>query len=196
MPFGSEWYVACLRVAVAMESSESTSVPVALVEHLPSLMRRARILCRSQSDAEDLVSDTVTRAITYAHRFEQGTNLRAWLHRVQYHCFVSNHRRNKRERAALTRLSYELQTEEPVVQQAGRELSKRVVFAIAELPTPMKAVVELVDLCELSYREAAEQLNVPVGTVMSRLFRGRNRLATHLSGPAAAPVDACAARAA
>lgn len=179
-----------------MESSESQSVPAAIVEHLPSLMRRARTLCRNQSDAEDLVSDSVTRAITYAHKFEQGTNLRAWLHRVQYHCFVSNHRRNKRERAAMARLSYEVRTEEPVLQQGGGELSQRVVFAMAELPTPMKAVVELVDLCELSYREAAEQLNVPVGTVMSRLFRGRNRLATHLSGPSAPPMETCAARAA
>lgn len=178
-----------------MEVSESQRVPAAIVEHLPSLRRRARILCRNESDAEDLVSDTVTRAITFADKFEYGTNLRAWLHRVQYHCFVSDHRRKKRERAALARLSYEYQTHEPIVQ-GGQELSQRVVLAMEELPTPMKAVVELVDLCELSYREAAKELKVPVGTVMSRLFRGRNRLATHLSGPTAASSETCAARAA
>lgn len=169
----------------------------AIIEHLPSLRRRARTLCRNDFDADDLVSDTITRAISHADQFEQGTNLRAWLHRIQFHCFVSGHRRKKRQRAAMERLTYECSISEPVVQHGNHELSSRVILAMAELPEPMEAVVRLVDLCDLSYREAAAELNVPVGTVMSRLFRGRNRLATQLSGTCSPVVqtDACAAAA-
>lgn len=169
----------------------------AIVEHLPSLRRRARTLCRNEFDAEDLVSDTFIRATTHADQFEPGTNLRAWLHRIQFHCFVSGHRRKKRQRAAMERLTYECSLAEPVMQQGSHELSNRVVLAMAELPVPMQAVVKLVDLCDLTYREAAEELKVPVGTVMSRLFRGRNRLATQLSNAPSSPVQSepCAAAA-
>jgi RNA polymerase sigma-70 factor (ECF subfamily) len=177
-----------------MQSLESQPLNHAIVEHLPSLRRRARTLCRNEFDAEDLVSDTVSRAIVHANQFENGTNLRAWLHRIQFHCFVSGHRRKKRERAAMERFTYECSTDEPVMQQGSHELSNRVVLAMAELPESMQAVVELVDLCDLSYREAAEELKVPVGTIMSRLFRGRNRLATQLSNalPVPIPNEDCA----
>ncbi|HMA95513.1 MAG TPA: RNA polymerase sigma factor [Polyangiaceae bacterium] len=179
-----------------MDTVDSYRIPAAIVEHLPSLRRRARTLCRNEFDAEDLVSDTVTRAITYADKFEYGTNLHAWLQRVQYHCFVSSHRRKKRERAAMLRFVHECQSDEPVLLRESNELSTRVVGAMDQLPPPMKDVVELVDLFDLTYREAAEQLHVPVGTVMSRLFRGRNRLATQLSGPTAPASETCAAAAA
>jgi RNA polymerase sigma-70 factor, ECF subfamily len=177
-----------------MQTFDTQSLTTSIVEHLPSLRHRARTLCRNEFDADDLVSDTVTRAIAHAEQFERGTNLRAWLHRIQFHCFVSLHRRKKRERVALERLTYEYGIAEPVTQHAGHELSNRVVLAMAELPEPMEAVVRLVDLCDLSYREAADELKVPVGTVMSRLFRGRNRLATQLS-TGAAPSEPCAAAA-
>src|SRR5512145_1824583 len=147
-----------------MPTLDSHRLSNALVEHLPSLKRRARTLCRNEFDADDLVSETVTRAITHCDQFEPGTNLRAWLHRIQYHSFVSGHRRKKRERAAMERLTYEYQTDEPVLQQGSHELSNRVVLAMSELPEPMQDVVRLVDICNLSYREAAEQLRVPVGT--------------------------------
>lgn len=179
-----------------MESVESHRLSAALVEHLPSLRRRARSLCHNEFDADDLVSETIARAITFADKFEYGTNLRAWLRRIQYHCFVSSHRRKKRERAALARLLCEYRLQEPVLQCGSQELSSRVTLAMDELPVSMKTVVELVDLRELSYREAAEELNVPLGTIMSRLFRGRNRLATQLSGPVGTANESCAARAA
>ena len=115
---------------------------------------------------------------------------------MQYHCFVSGHRRKKRERAAMLRFVHECQSDEPVLLREGNELSRRVVGAMDQLPPTMKDVVELVDLCDLTYREAADELRVPVGTVMSRLFRGRNRLATQLSGAAASPSETCAAVAA
>lgn len=179
-----------------MEPVDSYRIPAAIVEHLPSLRRRARTLCRNEFDADDLVSDTVTRAITNADKFEYGTNLHAWLHRIQYHCFVSDHRRKKRERAATLRFAHERQSDEPVLLRESNALSSSVVGAMDKLPPPMKVVVELVDLCDLTYQEAAEELRVPVGTVMSRLFRGRNRLATQLSGPTQSVSETCAAVAA
>jgi RNA polymerase sigma-70 factor, ECF subfamily len=160
-----------------------------IVEHIPALKRRARTLCRNDFDADDLVSDTLTRALAHAGQFECGTNLHAWLFRIQLHCFISGHRRKKRERTVMARFANESQNAEPVTQRGGHELSNRVILAMAELPEPMQAVVELVDLCELSYREAAEELKVPVGTIMSRLFRGRNRLATQLADTPAAPSE-------
>ncbi len=178
-----------------MHSPVPRNLSSAMVEHLPSLRRRARTLCRNEFDAEDLVSDTVTRAIAHAEQFEYGSNLRAWLHRIQFHCFVSNHRRKKRERNAMDRFTYECHIAEPVTQHGSHELSNRVVLAMSELPETMQAVVQLVDLCNLSYREAADELNVPVGTIMSRLFRGRNRLATQLSNVPLATFEQCAAAA-
>ena len=180
----------------AMQTLDRQSLNDAIVELLPSLRRRARSLCRNEFDADDLVSDTVTRAIVHSDKFEAGTNFRAWLHRIQFHCFVSRHRSKKRERAALERLLHDCTAHDRAAHQSAHELSTPVVQAMANLPESMQAVVELVDLHELSYREAADELHVPVGTIMSRLYRGRNRLATQLTNYYVAPVYAEPCRAA
>jgi len=149
-----------------------------MLEHGPALMRRARSLCRNLADAEDLVQETYARALAHRDGFELGTNLSAWLRRILFTTFVSKHRRGTRERAMLARYSGEWSVgydpgNEPIMEA----LSPKLAEALQELPQPMSNVVRLVDLDELSYREAADRLNVPVGTVMSRLFRGRKRLA-------------------
>ena len=165
-----------------MNSPTQATFATQLFEHLPSLRRRARTLCRSQADADDLVQDTFVRAIAYQDQFEPGTHLRAWLKQILYHAFISRHRRCRRERAALDRFAQEPHHVAPeFAVECATELPDRIKRALGVLPDGMAEVVRLVDIDELSYRETAEALNVPVGTVMSRLFRGRQRLAVQLT---------------
>jgi RNA polymerase sigma-70 factor (ECF subfamily) len=148
---------------------------------LPRLRAQARRLCGSESDALDLVQDTLVRALVYERSFEPGTNLRAWLAQILRSVFVSRYRRSKRERRALERL-----TDDPVSwphhepSGVSAALSARTRVALAELPDSFRRVVELVDLGGLEYIDAARELAVPVGTVMSRLYRGRRILAARL----------------
>ena len=148
---------------------------------LPRLRVQARRLCLSDSDALDLVQDTLVRALVYERSFEPGTNLHAWLSQILRSVFVSRYRRSKRERRALERLTYDPHSwphREPAAALAP--LGARTKVALAELPDPFRRVVELVDLAGLEYIDAARELAVPVGTVMSRLYRGRRILAARL----------------
>src|SRR5262249_44491198 len=148
---------------------------------LPRLRAQARRLCPRESDALDLVQDTLVRALVYEQSFQPGTNLHAWLSQILRSVFVSRYRRSKRERRALERL-----TDDPCAwphresSTAAAPLGARTQIALAELPTPFRRVVELVDLGGLEYIDAARELAVPVGTVMSRLYRGRRILAARL----------------
>ena len=152
-----------------------------IVPVLPSLRARALKLCLSRADAEDVVQDTVERALRFEPSFERGTNLRAWMHQILFSVFVSRCRRRRRERHALQCL-----TEDPCAWTRLEDgpsmhaLSPNVSVAIDALPQQYAAVIRLVDLGEQSYKDAARELRVPVGTVMSRLFRGRRLLATSL----------------
>ena len=153
-----------------------------IAEHLPGLRARALKLCLSTSEAQDLVQDTVERALRFESSYRPGTNLRAWMHQILFSVFVTRCRRRRRERRALDVLGTDpcawTHRDAP---PAMRALSPSVEAAVEALPSQVGAAVRLVDLAELSYKEAAAQLGVPVGTVMSRLFRGRRLLAASLS---------------
>jgi RNA polymerase sigma-70 factor (ECF subfamily) len=166
-----------------------------LADAAPGLRARALRLCRNPSDAEDLLQDTIERALRFEASFEPGTNLKAWLHQILFSVFVSRCRRLRRERRALDVLSSDpcawLRDEVP---QPHPGLSRSLESAIEALPQQFAAVIRLVDIGERSYRDAADQLGVPVGTVMSRLFRGRRLLVSALGGsdvatPAAEAVE-------
>ena len=141
-------------------------------------------LTRSQCMAEDLVQDTVERALRFEHYFVRGTNLKAWAHQILSNLFVSGRRKHQRETRALQNLSAH-----PCAwpcSSPGPEastLSPGTQRALDSLPAPFRAVVELVDVQDLSYRDAAARLEVPIGTVMSRLHRGRRMLADALREP-------------
>lgn len=156
----------------------------ALTEVLPSLEARAMKLCGNAADARDLVQDTVERALRFEHSYRRGTNLRAWMQQVLFSVFVTKCRRRKRERRAL-----EVLTSDPCAwthrdgPPAMQQLSPGVQRALDSLPEQFASVVYLVDLNERSYKDAAAVLDVPIGTVMSRLFRGRKLLAAALSEP-------------
>lgn len=152
---------------------------------LPSLNARALTLCKRSSDARDLVQETVLRALCFESSYEPGTNLRGWLQQILFSVFITRCRKSSRERRALNALAFDpcawtLPEGSPVVRQS---LTRPVTRALEALPSHFSAVVRLVDLEERSYKDAASELSVPVGTVMSRLFRGRRLLAEALAEP-------------
>lgn len=152
-----------------------------LSDHVRALRARAFLLCRNRADADDLVHDTFERALRFRHTYEPGTNLRAWLYRIATTVFLSQRRRSTRERRAFDELrldpcAWVSRDPAPVMTS----LTPSVACAVQRLPPKYAAVLRLVDLGDLTYREAAEELAVPVGTVMSRLFRGRRQLAASL----------------
>ena len=156
-----------------------------LPDLLPRLRVRARRLCSRESDALDLVQDTAARALSYEARFESGTNLYAWLERMLVNLFVSRYRRSSRERRALAGLADDpcswLHADAPPPMVT---LAPQAAGVLSGLSEPFRRVVELIDLSEFSYEDAANTLGVPIGTVMSRLHRARRLLAARLDGRA------------
>jgi len=153
-----------------------------LEAELPRLRAQAKRLCARDCDAADLVQETVMRALVYEGHFEPGTNLHAWLSQILRSLFVSRYRRTKREQRALERLgadpfTWPHQNSLPMTPRLGTRVTK----ALEELPLQFRNVVELVDLGGREYLDAAAELDVPVGTVMSRLYRGRRILADRLA---------------
>jgi RNA polymerase sigma-70 factor (ECF subfamily) len=159
---------------------------------LDGLYATALRLTGSASDASDLVQDALLLAYQGWDRFESGTNVRAWLNRIQFNAFVSGYRRKQRERRALDvdadRSKAELFVSEydaRVTEQDGgvvvQGLGRTVQSALDELSPDFRMVVVLADIAELSYREIADALGCPIGTVMSRLHRARRMLAKKLA---------------
>jgi RNA polymerase sigma-70 factor (ECF subfamily) len=170
------------QVSSALSGAPSRDLRAGLVEITPELFGRALRITRCHAAAEDLVQDTVERAMRFEAQYQPGTNLRAWVHQILFSVFVTRCRRGRRERNALDVLS-----SDPCAwttpERLGAEmqaLSPPVARALAAVPAPFRGVIELVDLQELSYKDAAAALGVPVGTVMSRLHRGRRLLADAL----------------
>lgn len=156
----------------------------ALVAFTPDLFARALRLSRNPAVAEDLVQDTVERAMRFESHFIPGTNARAWLFQILFSVFITRCRRSRREQRALGSLAADpcaWTTPEALTPTLSR-LTPALSAQLAQLPDPFRRAVELVDLEELSYKDAADRMGVPVGTVMSRLHRGRKLLASALGG--------------
>jgi RNA polymerase sigma-70 factor (ECF subfamily) len=149
-----------------------------LTELTPELFGRALRMSRSTAIAEDLVQDTIERAMRFEDHYQLGTNLRAWVYQILFSVFVTRCRRSRRERNALAVLSTDpCAWTMPDRAADMHALSPPVARALDALPRGFRDVVILVDLEEMSYKDAADKLCVPVGTVMSRLHRGRRLLA-------------------
>jgi RNA polymerase sigma-70 factor (ECF subfamily) len=161
--------------------------------HLDSLYAHALRLTRSPADAQDLVQDTFVRALRFYERFERGSNLKAWLLRIQFNGFVNKYRRNLKEHSASEAMVHEPGSEATVGRGALRSLldpqgtalapmiAREIQDALAQLPEDHRTVVILADVEELSYKEIAEVVGCPIGTVMSRLHRARKALQERLS---------------
>jgi RNA polymerase sigma-70 factor (ECF subfamily) len=152
----------------------------AILVHLDELYGAAVRLTRSGSEAEDLVQESVMRAWAFWDRFEPGTNARAWMHRILLNTFINGYRKRKREREIMgaVHVETELSPRPADADGRGREegLGDEVERALAEIPEEFRAAIVLVDLADHSYKDAARVLDCPIGTVMSRLHRGRRLL--------------------
>lgn len=161
--------------------------------HLDSLYGTALRLTRDAREAEDLVQDTMLSAFRHFDRFIPGSNARAWLYKILNNTFIDRYRRGKRER-----LARELMVDDELPSMMSEDSSKSatspddllsqpllsddVKRALEDLPHDYRMAVMLCDLEEFSYKEIAEILDCPVGTVMSRLHRGRRILQRSLRG--------------
>ena len=170
------------------------------------LSRGARRLTRNDADAEDLLQDTLLHAYTGFRTFKEGTNLRAWLFRIQYNRWVSAHRYKQRRPAEV---AVDEVTERDLANGARRLPSgprsaeaevldalpdNDIKVAMDSLPEGMRTAIYYADVRGHTYAETAAILNVPLGTVMSRVSRGRQRLRVALAhlahgGPDFAPVQ-------
>ena len=149
-----------------------------LVELIPRLRRYARALVGDRATADDLVQDTLERAWAKLHLYRRGTDLRAWLFTVMHNVHVN--------RVRASRLTDTLEDEMPELAQRPAQgdalLVRDLDRAITRLPDEQRAVLLLVTLEEMSYEQVARTLGIPIGTVMSRLSRAREKLRAMMLG--------------
>jgi RNA polymerase sigma-70 factor (ECF subfamily) len=165
---------------------------IALI-HLDALYGAACRLTRNARDAEDLVQEALLRAYRFWDTFEKDSNCKAWLLRILTNTFINEYQRKKRSRQVLDAATAEQEaTDGVLVHEASeaqrtpesalvdRSVSDDVQRALEALPDDFRVAVVLCDIEGLSYKEIAEVMGTPVGTVMSRLFRGRRLLQASL----------------
>jgi RNA polymerase sigma-70 factor (ECF subfamily) len=160
----------------------------ACVEQLDALYASALKLTRDDARADELVQDTYVRAFRSADGFEWGTNLKAWLFRILTNTFINDYRHRVHERRYVERAAVEPLYDEVLDRQArehatnpeaavfSRFFQRDLERALDDLPDDFRIVVVLADLQGFSYKEIAEMIGCPIGTVMSRLHRGRRLL--------------------
>lgn len=146
-----------------------------IVEHIKTLRAFALSLTRNAAMADDMVQDTVEKAWKNIDKFQTGTNMRAWLFTILRNTYYSNRRRAKREVADPEGIMTEQLSEKPA--HDGRLQMSDFRAAFSQLPDEQREVLLLVGASGFSYEEAAETCGVAVGTIKSRVNRGRKRLA-------------------
>jgi RNA polymerase sigma-70 factor (ECF subfamily) len=160
---------------------------------LDALYGGALRMTRNRSDAEDLVQDTMLRAYTQFRLFREGTHLKAWLMRIMHNTWINNHR--KRQCRPLEQLTDEIADSQQAAWQRHTSTGDRsveiqvleglrddeIVEAMEALPDSQRMVVYYADVCGYRYREIADIVGCPIGTVMSRLHHARRRLRILLS---------------
>ncbi len=163
---------------VRVEDFEATAMP-----HFVDLYRTARLLAQNRAEAEDLVQEVYLQAWKSFHRFQMGTNCRAWLFKILFHRLHHFRRRwakaSNVEPFAIPEDQENILATIPVPEEIRDE---DVLSALAKIPSEFREAVLLADVQEFSYKEIAETMNLPLGTVMSRLSRGRKLLRQELAG--------------
>jgi RNA polymerase sigma-70 factor (ECF subfamily) len=184
--------------ATARQAFEKTALP-----HLDSLFGVALRMTRNRASAEDLVQDTLVRAYRFWHRFEPGTSIRAWLFTILRNTFVNSYHRGNRRREQTEHLTHQARTLDeagaaglasappsPEQAVAAKNIAEAVHSALEEVPEDFRLAVLLADIEGLSYKEIAAVMECPVGTVMSRLYRGRRHLKKILERQMPEPLQA------
>ena len=160
--------------------------------HLDVLYTMALRLVRNADDAGDLLQETVLRAYRFFHQFESGTNCRAWMLTILFNNFRNGYRKSSREQPAASADEFDRKVEaeslrtdpagsNPESVVSGQRMEGEVEAALAGLPAEFREAILLVDVEELSYQEVSGVLNIPIGTVKSRVSRGRAMLRDELA---------------
>jgi RNA polymerase sigma-70 factor (ECF subfamily) len=176
-----------------------------VLSHLDALYAVACRLTKSPLDAEDLVQDALVKAMRARDQYQPGTNLKAWLFKILTNTFINKYRRGGLERVVLDGPDADPLADgwvsaasmralrDPETQALRPLVAEEINRALDDLPEEFRLAVVLSDVEELSYKEIAEAMDCPVGTVMSRLHRGRRLLQKRLYDHAVllgiAPVD-------
>jgi RNA polymerase sigma-70 factor (ECF subfamily) len=160
---------------------ESEALP-----YLDYLFRIAMWLTRNHTEAEDIVQETLTEALKSFHRYEPGTNCRAWLVKIMYHLNSKRLRAGSKHRLVSDREARiaSIAASAPPTPQGITD--EDILSALRELPMQFQEVVILSDVEDMTYKEISAALGVPIGTVMSRLHRGRKLLRAQLAACAEA----------
>lgn len=152
-----------------------------VISHRGELFGAALRMTGSRAEAEDLVQEAVLRAWTFWDRFQPGTNGRAWMHRILVNTFINGYRRRRREREILGEIKRDVGAYPSWGRSVpGEALGDEVTAALRSLPPEFRQVLELVDLGDRSYKDAAHAIGCPIGTVMSRLHRARRAMKRQL----------------
>jgi RNA polymerase sigma-70 factor (ECF subfamily) len=178
---------------MAPDTAKSADFDREIRPYLDQLYPAALRLTRNRADAEDLVQETLTKAYSAYHQFTPGTNLRAWLHRILANTFINSYRKTKREPAitpgADPHQDWHVGRDPlagPARSAEAEALDKitdsTVLTALRSLPDDFKTTIWLADVEGYPYREVAAMMGTPIGTVMSRLHRGRSKLRQELVG--------------
>lgn len=173
------------------KKADADAFQQAALEHMDPLYNTALRFCGSEKDAEDLVQDTYLKALRFREKFQDGTNLKAWLFKILTNTFINKYRRKVRERRVVDEgVDLVANPEEPSIRgysknDPEREYLQRVLGeelqrALAVIPEDFRMAIILSDVEEFSYKEIADMMDCPIGTVMSRIFRGRRLLQKQL----------------
>jgi RNA polymerase sigma-70 factor (ECF subfamily) len=186
-------FAAIYNAPVAGVSKATSAARQALAHeamiHLDHLYRFASHLTKDHEQAQDLVQETFARAIAAHEQFIPGTNLKAWLARILYNFFVDHYQKNKRW-APLENPNDEgndqwnrvaVENPGPESQLLGKELGTQISDGLAALPEEFRTPLLLVDMSDFSYEEAAAIMSCPIGTIRSRLSRGRKLMQQQLA---------------
>lgn len=176
----------------ANRTSEIDDFERSILSHLGSMLAVATRLTRSGPEAEDLVQDTLVKAIRAREQYTAGTNLKAWLLKILKNTFINRYRRGGLERSVLEGPDADPLADgwvgaatmrgmrDPESQALRAVLEEEIVRALDSIPEDFRTIVMLADVEELSYKEIADLVGCPIGTVMSRLHRGRRLLKKQL----------------
>jgi RNA polymerase sigma-70 factor (ECF subfamily) len=156
--------------------------------HLDHLYRVAFHLAKDPADAEDLVQETFVRALAARERFQPGTNMKAWLTKILHNFFFDHYRQRKRWAATDHASEGEIEAwrslpdpqSGPESQLLRKELDDHITDVLRKLPEEFREPIVLVDMADFSYEEVAALLSCPIGTVRSRLSRGRKLMQQYL----------------
>lgn len=153
-----------------------------VLETVDALYNRAMQLTQNRQDAEDLVQETTLRAYRYFHRFERGTNFKAWIMTILRNLYINKYRKKLKEPVKVEFGEVENFISLPEISGAQEEIFSEIIrSSIDKLPKDLRMVISLFYVDGFTYKEIAKIIEVPLGTVMSRLYTARQILKRHLS---------------